>query len=236
MAHIVGYNTASAKKVSFTHLFFIIIVAVALIGFMLDPADNWKEHILPMLGTVAVILAIVGFALNKVNPMGWKQLFCKKEFEQLVKADSDIITALRSLNDDYCVLYNFNLELLHVEFLVLGREGLFVISKTISSEPLHVEDGILMTGTQSLAKKTGNLWRICHLINILIKKGYSTEIMPKPILVTANDEQPVVQKFDGITVAGTASLTEEIENYSMDSIAPEQLRGFAEYLEKRYFK
>ncbi len=236
MAHIIGYNTESAQKIPFTHLFFIIIVAVALIGFMLAPADNWKEHVSSMLGTVAVILVIVGVALNKVNPMGWKQLFHKKEFEQLVRADSEIIAVLRSLNDDYCVLYDFNLELLHVEFLVLGRQGFFVISKATSPDPLWIEDETLMAGTESLAKNTGTLWRICHLINILIKKGYGVEIMPKPILVTANTKQPAIQEFDGISITGTASLIEEIESHSKDSIAPEKLRGFADYLEKRYFK
>ncbi len=236
MAYIVGYKNASAKTFPFTHLFFIIIVAVALIGFMLNPADNWKEHIFSMLGTVAVILAIVGFALNKVNPMGWKQLFHKKEFQQLVKADSDIIAVLQSLDDDYCVLCDFHFELLHVEYLVLSQQGLFVIGKTTAPGPLRIEEGTLMAGTQSLAKITGNLWRVCHLINIVIKKGYSTEIMPQPILVTPRNREPAIQKFDGIAITEPASLIAEMENHTTDPLATEKLQGFAAYLEKRYFK
>jgi len=236
MAHIVGYQNKSANGRPATHLFLIVIVGAALIGFMLHPADSWKDNVFSMLGTVAVILVIVGFALNRLNPMGWKRLFHRDEYEQLIAADQAIIEVLQSLNNRHYVMYDFNFELLHVDFLVLGPEGLFVIGKTIESEPMRVEDGILMAGQNSLQKQTDNLWRTCHLINILFKKGYNIEMMPKPIMVAANMENPNVQEFDGISIVGPKSLLKEIEDTATGTVPFEQIQGFAAYLEKRYFK
>lgn len=236
MAHIVGYRKESFKGIPTSHIFLIIIVTVALIGFMLNPADNWKDNILSMLGTVAVIVVIVGFALNKVNPMGWKRLFKKAEFERLVQADHTILASLQSLNNDHYVMYDFNFELLHVEFLVLGPQGIFVVGKLTSSEPLRVDAGTLMAGNEPLSKQTGNLWRICHLINIVLKKGYKEEIMPQPVLVATHCDSVAIAKYDGIAIMGPGDIASHIQHHAQNDIQREVVQGFAGYLHKRYFK
>lgn len=236
MAHIVGEQKQSTRRVPSTHLFLLIVVAMALIGFMLHPADSWRDNILSMLGTVVVILVIVGFALNKVDPMAWKQIFQRQEYERLVRADRSIFDQLQSLNNHYFILHDFNFELLHVDFLVLGPQGIFVISKTTSPEKLRVEDKILMAGTVSLQKQTGSLWRICHLVSMVIKKGYDIDIMPKPILVAADAHEVAVTEYDGISIVTPDSLVEEMSKHTDETMPLEQVHGFAAYLEKRYFR
>lgn len=236
MAHIVGYKKEAFKGIPTAHIFLIIIVTVALIGFMLDPEDNWKDNIFSLLGTVAVIVIIVGFALNKVNPRGWMQIFKKAEFERLLQADLKILATLQSLNNDHYVMYDFNFELLHVEFLVLGPQGMFVVGKVTSPEQLRVEAGTLMAGNEPLSKQTGNLWRICHLINIVIKKGYKEEIMPQPILVATHCESVAIAEYDGIAIVKSDELASHIQNHSTDDTPFALVQGFADYLNKRYFK
>ena len=236
MAHIVGYKKEAFKGIPTAHIFLIIIVTVALIGFMLDPEDNWKDNIFSLLGTVAVIVIIVGFAMNKVNPRGWMQIFKKAEFERLLQADLKILATLQSLNNDHYVMYDFNFELLHVEFLVLGPQGMFVVGKVTSPEQLRVEAGTLMAGNEPLSKQTGNLWRICHLINIVIKKGYKEEIMPQPILVATHCESVAIAEYDGIAIVKSDELVSHIQNHSTDDTPFALVQGFADYLNKRYFQ
>ncbi|PIE72646.1 MAG: hypothetical protein CSA20_06760 [Deltaproteobacteria bacterium] len=236
MAHLIVHRKESIKNSSTGQLFFVLVVAAALIGFMLYPMDDWKENILSTLATTCIILVVVGVALNRLNPMQWKRLFHRKKYEELIKADRRILSLLKTLTDQHYVLYDFNLELVHVGFLVLGPQGIFVVDKTIIRSSIRVEKGMLMAEKDSLQKQTGNLWRVCHLINILLKKGYNAEIMPKPILVTMNETHPDVQLFDGISLVGLESLRDEIESTDPAVIPLEQIQGFAAYLEERYFK
>lgn len=236
MAQIVGHHRGSSQKIPVTHVFLIIVVAVSLIGFMLVSDEKWQDHILSLAGAVAVILAIVGFALNKVNPMGWKQLFQKAEYERHLQGDRRIVDALKMLGEEYTILCGFTFELLFVEFLILGPGGIFVIGKTTSSETIRVEDEVLMAGNESLAKRTGNLWRISHLVNLVIKKGYDLEIVPKPILVATHANTIEQDQYDGISIVEADELAAVVKRLSTENLRPELVQGFTTYLYQRYFK
>ncbi len=235
MAYIVGYPKASASSSMASYLLLVVVVATVLIGFMLYPLSSWEEGIMPAASTTLAIFIIMWVALNKLNPMRWKQIFHRETYERLIKADQKIISLLRTLTDRHAVMYDFNFELLHVNFLVLGPQGIFVISKMMDSTPVRIENGILMTGENSLQKQTSELWRICHLVNIVFKKGYNAEIMPQPILVSMKNEHPAIKKFDGISLVGPETLLETINNTADCTLPFEQIQGFTAYLEKRYF-
>lgn len=236
MAHIVGYQRGSARKIPVAHIFLIVVVAFSLVGFMLVSEENWRDHIVSLLCTVAVILVLVGFALNKVNPMGWKRLLKKAEYEQHLQGDRKIVKALESLDDDYTVLCGFTFELIYVEFLVLGPHSMFVVGKTTAPETIRAEDGVLMAGGTSLAKLTGNLWRISHLVNLVVKKGYGVEIVPKPILVATCGNTIEVDEFEGISVVKAEELALTVEQHATMDIPSDLVRGFTAYLEQRYIK
>lgn len=236
MAHIIGYKQGSTRKIPVTHAFLIAIVAFSLIGFMLVSEENWQDHLLSLVGTVSVILVLVGFALNKMNPMGWKQLFQKTEHERDLQGEQKIVEALQTLDNEYTILCGFTFELIYVQFFILGQRGIFVVGKTTTSEPLGVENGMLMANKESLAKLTGNLWRLSHLANLVIKKGYNLEIVPKPILVTTHLHATDLDDFDGISIVKPEELASAVEEHSTMDIPPEVARGFTAYLHQRYFK
>ena len=84
-----------------------------------------------------------------------------------------------SLDDNYFIFHDMTFELFHIENLVISTRGIFVVAKIREKEPLHVENDVLYAGDTPLDTLTGNVWRICHLINIVYKKTYKEEIMPK---------------------------------------------------------
>lgn len=236
MANVIGFQKSNTGGIPATHLFLIIVVAVSLIGFMLISEQSWRDNFTALAATVAVILVLVGFALNRVNPAGWKQLFKKAEYEDHLQGQQSVIDALLSLDDNYQVLCGFTFELIHIEFLVIGPNTLAVVAKTTNREPLSVENGALMAGGKTLEKITGNLWRACHLISIVIRKGYNKEILPTPILVTSHNSTPEVAEFDGIAIVGPDKLVDILNNRHHENFPQEMAMGFTEYLYKRYFK
>lgn len=85
MPRIVGSDRFVGREIPATHLFLLVVVAVCLVGFMLIAPGNWKNDLPALGGTVVIILVLVGFALNRVNPMGWKRMFKKEEYRQQLK-------------------------------------------------------------------------------------------------------------------------------------------------------
>ncbi len=236
MAHVVGYQRGGTRKIPPTHIFLIVIVAFSLVGFMLVSEENWREHIVSLTCAVAVILVLVGFALNKVNPMGWKRLFRKAEYELHIQGDRKIIEALETLNDEYTIFCGFTFELIFVEFLILSPHGICVVGKTTSSDSIRVEEGMILSGGKSLARLTGNLWRISHLTNIVIKKGYNVETIPQPILVASHSTRIEQKEFDGIPVVRPEELAVVVRQLSTTDIPSHVVQGFAQYLFHRYLK
>ncbi len=241
MARIIGYAQSSDNRKPAAIV--LLLIAFVLTGLLLFPLEVLRGNILSIVGAVAVILSLIGLALNRTNPMLWKKIIHKKEYEELSALDAEIHQALQELDDQHSVLCNFNFELLHVDFLVLGPKGIAVIGRCLAGQPLQVADGVLMTGEDSLEKATGDLWRRCHLINLVIKKGYSLELMPKPILVLAGrqteeaQKQEEIENFDGIAIVPPKKLIQALQAMTMkEEMSFEKIQGFAAYLEQRYIR
>ncbi|WP_419176139.1 hypothetical protein [Desulfosediminicola sp.] len=236
MAQIVGYQQGKEQKVPLTQVALIVIVGFSLIGFMLVSDQKWQEHMVSLVCAVLVILVLVYFAFNRKNPNWWKRYFKKADHARHLQGEKKIVEALSKLGDDYTILCGFTLELIHVSFLVLSPKGIFVIGKATLPGAIRVEQETLMAGDESLAKCTGNLWRVSHLVNLLIKKGYSTEIMPKPILVPTHSDSLQEALFDGISIVKPEGLALLVETLATEEIRPDLIHGFTAYLYQRYFK
>ncbi|MBM9614223.1 hypothetical protein JWJ90_07960 [Desulfobulbus rhabdoformis] len=236
MPRIVGSERFIGREIPATHLFLLVVVAVSLVGFMLVAPGNWTSDLPALMGTVVIILVLLGFALNRVNPMGWKRIFKKNEYRQQLEGKHRVLEALKELDASYLVLCCFTFELLHIEFLIFGPTGIFVVGTTHARDPLEVENGILMAGSHSLHRKTGSLWRICHLLNLVIQKGYKEEFMPKPILITTHSEAASLEEFDSIAIRSPGELVQVIQAATDEPVPQELVRGMGNYVRERYLR
>ena len=82
MANIIGCHEDDTGRIPKKHLFLVSVVGVSLVGFMLISGQGWQRNLPALLVTVAVILAVIVFALNRANPMAWKQLLNRAEYER----------------------------------------------------------------------------------------------------------------------------------------------------------
>jgi hypothetical protein len=239
MAYFEGHPDEKAKKSLLKYFFLIVIVTLMLIFFSVGSTAQWKEKLVSLSLAAVFIILIISVVTIKINPMGWLQLFNPEKFQHMLSADKTIFNALKQLGDSYFVFYDFNLELFHVEILVIGPKGIFVIGRILLSNPktdrLQVQNNILYAGTRPLMKKTATLWRISHLIHMIIKKGYQTEIMPQPILVVSNSDSETVHEFDGIAIMTPNDLCRHITfptgGSSIDMVI---VKGFAHYIKEKY--
>nr|WP_321464488.1 hypothetical protein [uncultured Desulfobulbus sp.] len=236
MARIVGSERFVAREIPATHLFLLSVVAVSLVGFMLVAPGDWKSDLPSLLGTVAIILVLLAFALNRVNPMGWKRVFRKADYDRQLAGKRRVLKTLQGLGEDYLVLCCFTFELLHVEFLVFGPSGIFVIGTMHAAGPLEVGEAGLMAGSHSLHRQTGSLWRICHLLNLVIHKGYKQEYLPKPVMVATHAESVAIGEYDGIAIVLPKELLELLEDSSGGEVSPALVQGMGAYVQKRYLK
>jgi hypothetical protein len=183
-------------------------------------------------GVVLFVSVIVSL---KLNPLGWKKVFRRSEYERLLKSEKLVIDELSKLDDNYFIINDFSFELFHVEHLVVSDKGMFVVSKNPYAGELNVANGALYSGDQSLDSVTSSLWRVCHLINIIIRKGFNNlEIMPKPVLVLPEESKSKMKDFNGIAVAGIDELNGLITSRIRFSIEREHAEGFAVFIKQRY--
>lgn len=147
-----------------------------------------------------------------------------------------MLDALQQLDASYQVLCCFTFELIHVEFLIFGPTGIFVVGTNHYPDALHVDNGVLMAGTHSLHRQTGNLWRLCHLVNLVIQKGYKKELMPRPILVTPNGGEGGLREFDSIALETPESLVELLTQAPLESVDEGLVQGMANYVRERYLR
>ncbi|MGD9948213.1 MAG: hypothetical protein AB7U29_06990 [Desulfobulbus sp.] len=236
MARIVGFERFAAREIPATHLFLLCVVAVSLIGFMLVAPGDWRSDLPSLLGTVAVILILVGFALNRVNPMSWKRVFHKADYQRQLAGNRTVLGVLQELGDEYLVLCCFTFELIYVEFLVFGPKGIFVIGTMYSSDPLRVDGEGLVAGHQSLQRQTGNLWRTCHLLNLVIHKGYEQELMPRPVLVATYAETVAFSEHGGIALVTPDSLLQVLQSSDGEDVPLSLVQGMGAYVRERYLR
>jgi len=234
MAYIEGYPGAKIKSTTAKHWGFIAIVTVMLIGIMAYISKDWRAELPSILFTVSIILVIIIFVSFKVNPMGWRKLVKRSSFDRMLRLDRIVADRLAQLDDSHFIFHDITFELFHIENLVISPRGIFVIGKIGEEGQLQIKDRSLYAGGELLDKLTGNVWRVCHLINIVIDKGFQTKIMPKPVLVPPEAASVAVKNFEGITIVTLDRLNEFIETQKEDEIAQDLVESFAFYIKKRY--
>jgi hypothetical protein len=234
MAYVEGYPGEKIKSTTAKHWGFIAIVTVMLIGIMAYISKDWRAELPSIIFTVSIILAIIIFVSFKVNPMGWRKLVKRSSFERTLKLDHMVADMLSKLDDSHFIFHDITFELFHIENLVISTRGIFVIGKIGEEGQLQIKDKSLYAGDELLDKLTGNLWRVCHLINIVIKKGFKEEVMPEPVLVSFGTGSVAVKTFEGITITTLDKLNKFIEAQKEKKIEQELVERFAFYIKKRY--
>ena len=234
MAYIEGYPGEKTKGATTRQVGFIVIVAIMIVGLMTYFSKDWRAELPSILTVTTIILAINLFVSFKVNPAGWRRIFRHSGVENELEQDKMIADSLAELNDDHFIFHDITFELFHIENLVISPRGVFVIGKISYREDLHVKNGVLFAGKYPLDKTTENVWRVCHLVNIVIKKGFKTEVMPQPILISPGAQPPSVTECDGIIIVPFSRLHETIEARKGEKIKEELVHSFAYYIKKRY--
>ncbi|HOP29517.1 MAG TPA: hypothetical protein P5120_07575 [Spirochaetota bacterium] len=237
MAYVEGHPGKKVETSMMKHAFFMIISSISLVAFMLYTSDDPASDLMKILFIVAVVLAVSVLVSVKLNPLGWKRIFNRSEYERIIEIESMVIEKLNELDDSYFVINDFSFELLRVEHLIISENGFFVLAKSPKTGNLRVEGNTLYAGDYSLEKATAGLWRVCHLINILIRKGFNNlEIMPKPVLILPESGKPALTEFDGITIAGIDDLNNIITKKIKFKIEKETADGFAYFIKGRYIR
>ncbi len=234
VAYIEGYPGQKTGHSAEKHIGLTAVVVIIFVGLMLLSADDWREELPTVLALATAITALILFASYKINPMVWRRLFRKSAYEQMMHYDRKVADELDRLDDNYFIFHDLTFELFHIENLIVSTRGMFVVAKIREKEKLHVQNNLLYAGDTPLDTLTGNLWRICHLINIVYKKTYREDVMPKPILVVPAADKVAVGSYEEITIVPLKKLKETIEKEAKEVMKLEIAQSFAYYIKKRY--
>lgn len=234
MAYVEGYPGSKIKGLTLRHRTYPLLVFAAVIGIVLYFSEGWLEDIRTTAAIVVVLALFMFGASIKANPMAWKSVFKRSEFEHLLRLDRMVADELAKLDDDHFVIHDFRFELFHVEHFVISPRGIFVVHKIPHGEPLSVRNEMLFAGDLCLEKNTSNLWRICHLIQIVFRKGYKEDLMPEPILVSPEAGSVELNEFKGISIVSLSGLHERIARDKQEVLGLDPVRSFAYYIKSRY--
>jgi hypothetical protein len=234
MAYVEGYPGSKIKGLALRRRVFPVLVFAAVLGLVFYFSEGRQMDIRTAAAVVAVLALFLAGGFIKANPMVWKAMFNRSEFERLLRLDRMVADELAKLDDDHFVVHDFRFELFHVENLVITPRGIFVVHKIPRGEPLTVRNGMLYAGDLCLEKNTSNLWRICHLIHIVFRKGYKEDCMPEPILVLPEAVPVGLHEFEGISIVGLAGLRERITRGPREALGPDRVRSFAVFIKSKY--
>lgn len=234
MAYIEGYPPRENTRSIMKHLAFMAIVMAVIIGLMFDYSEDWLNQLVSTSVPLLIILSLMLYVSFKVSPSEWKKIFRKKAYIRGIELDRRIAEEMLRLDDDHFCLHSFTFELFHIEFIIVSRTGIYLLGKTDSSSPLSIRDGVLFQDDRTLETLTGNLWRVCNLVNIVLKKGYQIDVMPQPVLVVPEASDLTVNSYDGIAVIRPSGLVPLVQARKKDAMSTEMAQGFAYYLKERY--
>lgn len=233
MATIEGNHIWEYKQELKKYAFLAVVVSITMSSVMIFYSNNIASE----LGTVVVLTlccaGFIGLICFRSNPMIWKRYFQKELFASAVKRETEVTESLAALDENTFVFNNFIFELFRIEHLVISSQGLFIIHKLSNDNALHVTNNSLFAGNHSLESDTSNLWRACHLINIVLKKTFKEEILPTPILLTSNEAEPM-KKFDGISIMNLAEFHQRMNKSKTEPINPVLIKSFAGMVKNRY--
>ncbi|HDP80453.1 MAG TPA: NERD domain-containing protein, partial [Spirochaetes bacterium] len=182
MANLAGSSESQISRRMTLHAGFILTVVGVLLFYSLDfgvtSVFSFRGIVVP-----AVIGLLLCYVSVRLNPLGWKKIFNKREYMARMNLREKVLGELNRFDEGYFVFYDFAFELFNVDCLIISPVGLFVLAICPCSGPFVVENDILYCGEKSLERMTANMWRICHLISIVFKKNFNSDILPSPLLV-----------------------------------------------------
>lgn len=234
MAYIQGNPVDGLKQTITRHLFLMGTVTVVLAGMMITFSDDPMAEMGPIIAITVACAAIIGFVSFRSNPLALTMLFKKDRFKEVVVQEEAAISHLETLSDGCYVFNNLTVELFRIDHLVISPGGIFVMGRVRKDGELMVKDNHLYAGTDLLDSLCTSTWRVCHLLNIVIRKGWSQEVMPIPVIIP-HDKYPCrVNAVDGIALVGVNHLAPFIESDSKKTLPDELVDSIAAYILKRY--
>jgi hypothetical protein len=219
---------AGAKRLAILSLSGALVV---LLVFLL-PASRWTVF---STVTLAVVLClIIAYMYFRMDPYAWKRIFDRPGYERLRELDRRVIESLRSLDDSCLVLVNTTVELFHIEYLVVSRKGVYLLSKIEGTGMTGCENGIPRVGEHSLEKEVALLWRTCHFLGILMKKTYQVDVLPHPVLVSSDTGAFIMDNCAEITITSCESIPSVITRASGPPLPEGAAENFAYFIKTRY--
>lgn len=180
----------------------------------------------------AALLLLTLAAYWRLKPLVMQRIFRPATVTRYIACHNAVIDSLTRLNDDCVVFNNLIIELLCVEYLVVSTCGIFVIGKVRQNGPLRVEDNILFAGDKRLERLTGNTWRLCHLLSMILKKWFKIDHLPQPVLVI-DQRQGGPDEYDGIAIVSDRELPEYIRRFK-PVLTTETTGGLVHFIKRRY--
>lgn len=232
MAYIHKHEGNSEKKL-LKQIILLGSIGLLLGCFMLGTSENPKDDFLFVSGLSAFVFILFLVISYKTNPFAWIKLFNKKKWENIHFNVGKITNVLENLSDKNFVFNWLIIEFFKIDHLVIGNHGIFVIKAVESGNFTLDEKGNLLLDGRDFKKHTGNLWRICHMLSMIIEKGFKLEIMPVPVITVVGKNFITMDDFDGIKIIELDKLSHEIESHG-EKIKEEISSGFAWFISQRY--
>lgn len=237
MAYIEGYPGRYDALRTKRHLWLILIASATLAGLTawsaLEDSQSVMDKGWAVLGVIVLLMTVVSL---KLNAKGWKKFLTPARYKQELVGDTEVADHLAQLDDAHFIMHDFTFEFFHVHNLILSTQGIFVVHRLPSEARLSVHNGTLFAGQDSLESLVSRMWRICHLLNIIIHKGFNLQIMPQPILVCAKGRKPEIGTFDSIHILPLNELDKEICYAREKSMQEEEAASIAAYIARRYLQ
>ncbi|WP_300670016.1 nuclease-related domain-containing protein [Desulfoluna sp.] len=234
MAYIQGNPTDGLKQTVTRHLFLMVTVTVVLSGMMIAFSEDPMAEIWAIAAITFSCTAIIGFVTLRSNPLALTMLFNPTRFKGAIQEEESVIQHLGKLSDRCYVFNNLTLELFRVDHLVVSPWGIFVMGRVRKEGPLEIKNNILHAGPHSLDSLCTSTWRICHLLNIVIRKGWAEDVMPIPVMVPQTDHPTRMKAVNDMKFIESRDLVSYIEKGRKESISAELVDSIAAYILKRY--
>lgn len=233
MAAVYGNTPWDNKRELKKYGFLAAVVSVTMVAVMMFYAEDRGAELWTALFLTAGCVGFIGLICLRSNPMLWQQWFKKDTYLKQVAVEKQAVESLSTLPGNTFVFNHFIFELFRVEHLVLSDRGIFVLYKINHPGELTVDGNQLIAGTRSLESAISNIWRVCHLINIVIRKTFKVEMMPTPVFLVPK-HNGMIDGFDGISIMDLSQFHDVFNALKPDSVDSRFLQGLAGTVRTRY--
>lgn len=234
MAYMQGNPVQGLKQTVTRHLFLMVTVSIVLAGMMIAFSPDPMAEI----STIAIITlactALIAFISFKANPLALTMILNSTRFKKAVSEEKEVIHQLERLCDRCYVFNNLTVELFRIDHLVISPWGIFVMGRVRKEGALKMDKTVLHAGEAPLDSLCSNTWRISHLLNIVIRKGWSEEVMPFPVIVPHRDHLSPMKTVDGMAIVAPRRLALHIEKDREEILSSELVDSISAYILKRY--